>query len=259
MKGALFVTGPAGTGKSTLCGALKEWFTLNNMDSAIVNLDPGSEFIPYESDIDIREYISIQDIMTEYSLGPNGAQIVASDLIIENVDRIKNILDEMTDYYIIFDTPGQIELFTLRNSSNIIVDSLGGKKAMIAFVGDSVISTTPSGHISQKLMYASVLARFFKPTLYIMNKTDLIGEEQVEEIKGWDESPEKLEDTFMGEEISMRKDFFYNIISSFKESGLSSNPIPVSSKNMTGFEDIYSAMSLFLTGGEDEDTLYKDD
>ncbi len=259
MKGALFVTGPAGTGKSSFCGALKEWFIKNNMDAAIVNLDPGSEFIPYESDIDVREWISIADIMAEYSLGPNGAQIVASDLIIEHIDRIKNILDELTDYYVIFDTPGQIELFTLRTSSNLIVETLGGKKSMIAFIGDSVISTTPSGHISQKLMYSSVLARFFKPTLYVSNKIDLISEAQLNDIKEWEETPDKLADIFMEEGTPMRKDFFYNILNAFQESGLSNTIIPVSTKNMVGFEDVYSAMALFLSGGEDEDTLYKDD
>ncbi|MHB1440387.1 MAG: ATP/GTP-binding protein [Cuniculiplasma sp.] len=259
MKGALFVAGPAGTGKSSFCGAYKEWLTINNMDAAIVNLDPGSEFIPYESDIDIREWISINDIMSEFNLGPNGAQIVASDLIIENVDRIKSLLDELTDYYVIFDTPGQIELFSLRTSSPIIVDSLGGKKSMLAFVGDSVISAIPSGYISQKLMYASVMARFFKPTMYIMNKSDLIEKEQMDAINSWDQSVDNLMDSFLSEKAEMRKDFFYNVMNSFSESGLSSQMIPVSSKNMSGMEDVYSGMSLFLSGGEDEDTLYKDD
>jgi GTPase SAR1 family protein len=259
MKGSLFVAGPAGTGKSSFCGAYKDWLITNNMDAAIVNLDPGSEFIPYESDIDIREWISISDIMSEFNLGPNGAQIVASDLIIENVDKIKSLLDELTDYYVIFDTPGQIELFSLRTSSPIIVDILGGKKSMLAFVGDSVISAIPSGYISQKLMYASVMARFFKPTLYVMNKSDLLTKEQLDNISQWDQSVDNLMDNFMAEKAELRKDFFYNVMNSFDASGMSSNMIPVSSKNMYGMEDIYSSMSLFLSGGEDEDTMYKDD
>ena len=63
----------------------------------------------------------------------------------------------------------------------------------------------------------------------------------------------------MEEKVDLRKDFFYNVMNSFDESGLSSKMIPVSSKNMFGMEDVYSAMSLFLSGGEDEDTMYKDD
>ncbi|MCL4322934.1 MAG: ATP/GTP-binding protein [Candidatus Thermoplasmatota archaeon] len=207
----------------------------------------------------MREWISISDIMSEFNLGPNGAQIVASDLIIENVDRIKSLLDELTDYYVIFDTPGQIELFTMRSSSTMIVDLLGGKKSMLAFIGDSVISSTPSGYISQRLMYASVMTRFFKPTLYVMNKSDILEEDQLRRISQWDQSVDNLIDSLMEEKAEIRKDFFYNVMNSFDESGLSSNMIPVSSKNMFGMEDVYSSMSLFLSGGEDEDTLYKDE
>ncbi|MCL4346206.1 MAG: ATP/GTP-binding protein [Candidatus Thermoplasmatota archaeon] len=259
MKGAIFVTGPAGTGKSSLCGAMKEWFTLNGMDSAIVNLDPGAEFIPYEADVDIREWIVISSIMSEFNLGPNGAQIVAADLIIENIDRIKEILEELDDYYIIFDTPGQIELFTLRTSSPILVDALGGKKSMIAFVGDAAVSSSPSGHISQKLMYASVLTRFFRPTLFIMNKKDLVDEKVMNKILQWENEPESLIDDFMVEKGELRKDYFYNVLNAFTESGLSTKIIPVSSKNMEGLEDIYSEMTLFASGGEDDDTLYREE
>ncbi len=259
MKGSIFVTGPAGTGKSSLCGSMKEWFTLNGMDSAIVNLDPGAEFIPYEADVDIREWIVISSIMSEFNLGPNGAQVVAADLIIENVDKIKEILEELDDYYIIFDTPGQIELFTLRTSSPILVDVLGGKKSMIAFVGDASVSSSPSGHISQKLIYASVLTRFFKPTLFVLNKKDLVEEGRMERIMEWESDPDSLIDDFMAEKGEMRKDYFYNVLNAFNDSGLSSKIIPVSSKNMEGMEDIYSEMSLFVGGGEDDDTLYREE
>jgi Conserved hypothetical ATP binding protein. len=40
------------------------------LDSAIVNLDPGAEFLPYEPDFDIREILSLSEVMSEYSLGP---------------------------------------------------------------------------------------------------------------------------------------------------------------------------------------------
>ncbi len=42
MIGSLFVTGPAGTGKSTFCSSLKNYIQLNDAECFTVNLDPGA-------------------------------------------------------------------------------------------------------------------------------------------------------------------------------------------------------------------------
>ena len=141
MIGSVFSVGPAGTGKSTFSGALKDWMISQGLDSAIVNLDPGAEFLPYEPDFDIREILSLSDVMSEYSLGPNGAQVVAADLMLENYQAILKPLEEFEDYYVIFDTPGQIELFAFRQASPVLVDAITGGKAVIAFISDSMISS----------------------------------------------------------------------------------------------------------------------
>lgn len=38
----------------------------------IVNLDPANEEVPYEADIDIRDLVSLERVMEELDLGPNG-------------------------------------------------------------------------------------------------------------------------------------------------------------------------------------------
>ena len=259
MIGSLFVTGPAGTGKSTFCGALKDWLVSNDYNAAIVNLDPGSEFTPYEPDIDIREVISLSQIMSEFNLGPNGAQIVGADLILENTEFIENALKELDDYYVIFDTPGQIELFSFRPGSPLLVDKLSHGKAMVAFVTDAVLSSSPSGFISQKMLYGSVMSRFFKPMLFVLNKTDLITEEDLKNIRSWEEFPDQLYDAFLDEKQEMVKDYFSSVLNAFQESKMINKLLSVSAKDFSGFEDIYSEMSLFFTGGSDADTMYRDD
>ncbi len=259
MIGSLFVTGPAGTGKSTFCGALKDWLVSNDYNAAIVNLDPGSEFTPYEPDIDIREVISLSQIMSEFNLGPNGAQIVGADLILENTEFIENALKELDDYYVIFDTPGQIELFSFRPGSPLLVDKLSHGKAMVAFVTDAVLSSSPSGFISQKMLYGSVMSRFFKPMLFVLNKTDLITEEDQKNIRSWEEFPDQLYDAFLDEKQEMVKDYFSSVLNAFQESKMINKLLSVSAKDFSGFEDIYSEMSLFFTGGSDADTMYRDD
>ena len=259
MIGSIFVTGPAGTGKSTFCGSFKEWLIQQGYDVATVNLDPGAEYMPYNPEIDVREYISLQDIMSQYSLGPNGAQIVAADLLLENVEKIESQIKELQDYYVIFDTPGQMELFTFRQGSTMLVDRLSGGKGMLAFIADSVISSTPSGYISQKMLFASVMSRFYKPMLFVMNKSDLVDEDTMLTIEKWEESPDLLYEAFMNEKQQVVKDFFSGILDAFRASDMITKLFPVSSRDLLGFEDIYAEMSVYFTGGEDADTLYRDD
>ena len=41
----------------------------------VINLDPAAEKFDYNCDIDIRELISVSDVMTKLKYGPNGALI----------------------------------------------------------------------------------------------------------------------------------------------------------------------------------------
>ena len=196
--------------------------------------------------------------MSAYSLGPNGAQVVAADLLLDNIDKIKSKIELYDEYYVIFDTPGQIELFSFRPGSPLLVKSLADKKAMIAFMADSMVSQTPSGFISEKMLFGSVYSRFYVPMMFILNKIDLIGEDKVKEISEWEENPDLLYDAFRDENTDAVKDYFLNVITALRDSDIINKITPVSSKDMFGFEDVYTDMSNFFEGGEDTDTMYKD-
>ena len=70
MKEELYVyfIGTAGSGKSTLAANFKEWFKLKGLDAIIVNLDPGAENLPYEPDVDIRDWISLEEVICEQNI-----------------------------------------------------------------------------------------------------------------------------------------------------------------------------------------------
>ena len=88
----IFFVGMAGSGKSSLVGNFKEWLKLNEQNAIAVNLDPGVINLPYNPDIDVRTQISLEDIMGKYQLGPNGALIVAADLIGDSIETIRDEL-----------------------------------------------------------------------------------------------------------------------------------------------------------------------
>ena len=107
------VMGPAGAGKTTFCSALIQHLRNNRRSCFYINLDPAAEDFVYEPDIDIKELISLEDVMEELHLGPNGGLIYCFEFLLENLDFITGPLETVTDeYLIIIDMPGQIELYT---------------------------------------------------------------------------------------------------------------------------------------------------
>ena len=71
----IFVVGTAGAGKSSLVTAYQRWARFLEVDVMAINLDPGAERVHYDPEFDVRDLVSLSDVMSEYDLGPNGAQI----------------------------------------------------------------------------------------------------------------------------------------------------------------------------------------
>ncbi|XLU75476.1 hypothetical protein S245_034529, partial [Arachis hypogaea] len=71
---AQLVIGPVGSGKSTYCSSLYEHCAARHT-MHIVNLDPAAENFEYPVAMDIRELISLDDVMEEVGLSPNGSPI----------------------------------------------------------------------------------------------------------------------------------------------------------------------------------------
>lgn len=78
-----------------------------------MNLDPAATEFAYEPDLDIRDLISLEDVMEEMSLGPNGGLIFCFEFLLQNLDFLSQAIEPLSEeYLIIFDLPGQIELYT---------------------------------------------------------------------------------------------------------------------------------------------------
>ena len=83
------VIGPAGSGKSTYCELMRNHIETLNRRVHVVNLDPAAEHFRYPVAADIRDLISLEDVMTEMKLGPNGGLIYCMEYLIDNIDWLQ--------------------------------------------------------------------------------------------------------------------------------------------------------------------------
>ena len=238
MKAIIFFVGPAGTGKSTLTGSLLGYMEDTNRDVAVVNLDPGADELPYEADLDIREEITLEKMMKEYGLGPNGAQIAAADAVALHAGEIRKTLEGMNPDYVLVDTPGQMELFAFRVSGRVIVDTVGGKESFILFLADPNLLRTPLDFVSTLFLASSVHFRFPYPMLMVASKADLLDEDAEERVLRWSSDPEALHADLLGEGPSMAKELGIGMLRTLGELLLPGQMVPVSSVSGRGLDKI---------------------
>ena len=60
----------------------------------------------------------------ELRFGPNGGLVFCMEFLMENTEWLEEALGEDDDDYILFDCPGQIELYTHMNLMRRLVDTL---------------------------------------------------------------------------------------------------------------------------------------
>ena len=83
---------------------------------SVVNLDPANDQTSYPCAIDVRDLIKLEDIMEEDDLGPNGGVLYALEELEHNMEWLEKGLSELGEDYVLFDCPGQVELYTHHSS-----------------------------------------------------------------------------------------------------------------------------------------------
>ena len=228
-----------------------EWLKMAKQKVAIVNLDPGAVILPYTPDLDVRDYVNITDIMEEYRLGPNGALVMAADLIAEQAETLSGEVEELDADLVLVDTPGQMELFAFRASGPYIVQELTKEPKAIIYLFDSVFSLNPVNYVSNLFLSAAVYNRFLTPQVHILSKCDLLPKEKAEAIVDWSENPKALEIAIEERLKGGRRLLSRDMMHAIYRLGLNFLLIPVSARNNEGMIRLNTALERIFSGGDE--------
>ena len=256
----LFVVGTAGAGKSSLVTAFQRWGRFLEVDVLAINLDPGAEKVDYDTEFDVRDLVSLSDVMVEYELGPNGAQILAADLVASRADEVFDEIEGLSCDMLIVDTPGQVELFAFREASNHLVNVIGQGRACLIFLFDPMLSQTPSGFVSQMLLSAIVHFRLGLPTANFLSKSDLLEPEALERVMDWGDNLDILEAALFEESAqqaldtesgSQRAEFAIGQLRMMQHASIQPGLIPLSSEYEEGLADVLTFAQTIFGGMAD--------
>lgn len=136
---------------------------------------------------DIRDLITVEDVMEELGLGPNGGLIYCMEYLLENMDWLDDELNKFDDdEYLLLDCPGQIELYTHVPIMKRIVEQMSswGHLSRIAsvFIVDATFVCDSPKFISGSLLSLSAMISLELPHVNVLSKCDLIDEDKVADI-----------------------------------------------------------------------------
>jgi GPN-loop GTPase len=143
---------------------------------SVVNLDPANDRTNYPCALDVRDLVKLDDVMEEEGLGPNGGVIYALEELENNIEWLETGLASLGEDYILFDCPGQVELFTHHTSLRNIFFRIQkmGYRLVSLHLTDSHSLTLPSLYISTLLLSLRSMLQMDLPHLNVLTKIDLL-------------------------------------------------------------------------------------
>lgn len=221
-KFAVFVLGPAGTGKTTFCQTMIDHFLSTGKTAHLVNLDPAVEqnFDRVKPTFDIRTKWPLHKIMKDLSLGPNGGLVECLRLMIEDRVWLESKLEGYSEEFLFVDCPGQIEVYLHSHAMQDIIDIFKANdySICIAFLIDSQFLTDNRKFFGAVLNTLSAMLQLELPHVNIITKMDLISPKNLPTGEE-DEENETFDDEAYGEDYDERMSrFFYPDVTDLEQS-----------------------------------------
>lgn len=120
----------------------------------------------------------------DLKFGPNGGLVFCMEYLAQNMDWLHEQLDDIEDDYILFDCPGQIELYTHIPVMRQIVDTLRNWNFNLCaiFTVDSQFMIEASKFVSGVLSALSTMITLEIPHVNVMTKIDLLSKKAKKEL-----------------------------------------------------------------------------
>jgi len=176
---------------------------------------------------------------------------VCADMMALNAKELAETIEKFKTNYVLIDTPGQMELFAFRQSSNVLVDVLGRQESFLVFLSDPSLAKTPNGLVATLLLCAITHFRFDIPLLNVLSKADTLTEQELEAILNWSAEPEALYNALTVKDITPSSVQSIELLKAMENVGMYNAIVPVSSEIPSGLEDVYNAVQQSMAGGED--------
>lgn len=154
-----------------------------------MNLDPANDSTGHDWDIDIKELITVEDIMIELKLGPNGGLIYAIEFLEVNLEWLICKIQEktykttlngdamMVAPFFIFDLPGQVELYSNYSSMSNIVKRLQKELSfnlVAVHLTDSQCIMNTSKFLGNIFQGLTAMLQTEMPFIHVMSKCNLL-------------------------------------------------------------------------------------
>lgn len=225
--------------------------------------EPGSaaEEFAFEPDLDIKDLISLEDVMEEMSLGPNGGLIYCFEFLMENLDWLTDPLEEVTEeYLIVFDMPGQIELYThVPILPNLVKHLMTGSlniRMCAAYLLEATFVIDRPKFFSGTLSAMSAMMMLEMPHINILSKMDLVkGQIAKRDLKRFvDVDADLIEDDPARKKTTTEEERKYRDPAS-TESLMSGSSFHKLNKAVAELIDGFSMVSFLKLDVQDEDSL----
>jgi len=145
--------------------------------------DTDDSHLPYDTILDVtKDIINLESVMTQLHLGPNGGLVYCMEYIEQHLTHLLSLLTERlsaldTPTYLLFDLPGQVELYThnttVQNILSRITKELDVRLCAVQLIDGNFVNDA-SNFIGAVLLATTTMLRLELPAVNVLSKIDLV-------------------------------------------------------------------------------------